>query len=239
MSLENSTIYAKMVAIQNDIDAVKKTKEMKTMSGQVQYRFRGVEDVLDEVAPIVRKHKVFIRPETISCEYSRERINKYNASGAVIGERNDTVCMLKMTYHFTDESGQSVSIGPICGEGMDSGDKSTSKANSVCYKLGMIAAFSIPVNDMPDIEDAKTDARDSVDIKLTKNTPKEEEAYKAKLISEITLNCANGTKGKSKDEKAAFITNTLGLSSFSDIKNKTIKELEDIRQKSIIAEIKF
>lgn len=231
-------IYKKMADIQNEIEAVYKSKSMKNQNGQVVWTFRGIEQVLDEVAPAMRKHRVFIAPKIYDKIYERLRVEKKNSSGATIGERYDTYCQINISYTFYAEDGSFVEIGPICAESMDNSDKSTTKALSVAYRMTMIQAFSIPVNDLPDIEDddLKNQNRDMPEIsKPTKESVEKKEEIIAKIIKEFS----DITKGMDKDAKGKFFTEKTNLKSFKEISKLEVDELNKLLNKLITEGIKF
>lgn len=130
------SIYNSMLAIQEELTAI--TKDQK--NGQQGWKFRGVDDVMNTLHPILVKNKVFACPKVLNIQ----RTSTTTTKGSCLNYATATV-----EYNFYDESGESISV-TVVGEGMDSGDKATSKALSIAYKYAMFQTFCIPTEDDPD-----------------------------------------------------------------------------------------
>jgi hypothetical protein len=135
-----------------DITAIGKSKKNVAQG----YQFRGIDDVYNEIHEILTKHKVFTVPEVVQ-ETHEERPTK---SGGLSIYR-----ILKIKYKFYSDDGSSVEA-TVIGEGMDSGDKASNKAQSVAHKYALLQVFCIPT------EDAKDPELDSHDLKTTETKPK-------------------------------------------------------------------
>lgn len=122
-------------------------KADRTTSGST-YNYRGIDRVVDNVAPCLRKHGVIVMPVKVRAEYtvintkSGSAMNYCRAtvSFAIMGPRGD---VLQMPHPETGIMG--TMIGEAVGEGFDSGDKSSMKAQSVAYREFLIKALAIPV----------------------------------------------------------------------------------------------
>ncbi len=123
-------------------------KANKTEQG-TRYNYRGVDLVMDAVAPAIRKHGVIVIPVKVAAEYTVISTKNNTAMNycraavtfAVLGPRGDTL----MIPH--SETGQMVALlGESIGEGFDTGDKSSMKAQSVALREFYIKALAIPVN---------------------------------------------------------------------------------------------
>ncbi len=130
------SIYNAMLLIQEELTAI--TKDQR--NGQQGWKFRGVDDVMNTLHPILVKHKVFACPKVLDIQ----RTSTTTSKGSCLNYATATV-----EYKFYDESGDSISV-TVVGEGMDSGDKATSKALSIAYKYAMFQTFCIPTEDDPD-----------------------------------------------------------------------------------------
>ena len=108
----------------------------KDRSNQQQgYKFRGIDDVYNALAPQLARHGLCILPRVTS----REVVERVNAKGTAlfyvtVAVEFDFVCA---------EDGSKHTIVTY-GEAMDSGDKATNKAMSAAYKYACMQAFSIP-----------------------------------------------------------------------------------------------
>jgi hypothetical protein len=123
-------------------------KADRTTSGST-YNYRGVDRVVDEVAPMLRKHGIIVMPVKVRAEYAVILTTKgasmnycrATVSFAIIGPRGDA---LSAPHPETGIVG--ALLGEAIGEGFDSGDKSSMKAQSVAYREFLIKALAIPVN---------------------------------------------------------------------------------------------
>ncbi len=134
-------IFESITAIMQEIPAIGKEKKNQ----QQGFKYRGIDDVMNALQPILSKHKVFVVPEVI--DQSREdRVT--NKGGTLL------YSMLKVRYTFYAEDGTSVSA-VVIGEGMDSGDKASNKAMAIAMKYAFFQVFCIPTEEMKDT-DAET-----------------------------------------------------------------------------------
>src|SRR6185312_6713238 len=99
-------------------------------------------------APCLRKHGVIVMPVKVRAEHTVVNTTKGAAmnytratvSFAVMGPRGD---VLSAPHPETGIVG--ALIGEAIGEGFDSGDKSSMKAQSVAYREFLIKSLAIPV----------------------------------------------------------------------------------------------
>lgn len=134
-------IYESITKIIEEIPAIGKTKE----NIQQKFKYRGIDDVMNAMQPLLAKHKVFIVPQVL--EQTREE-RQTQKGGTLIY----SIC--KIQYTFYAEDGSFVSAITI-GEGMDSGDKATNKAMAIAMKYALFQVFCIPTDEMKD-PDAET-----------------------------------------------------------------------------------
>lgn len=110
---------------------------------QQNFQYRGVDDVMDALAPSLSRHGLIIVPHVLL----REVVERESRSGGKLFH-----AVLQIEYDFigvTDGSTQRV--GPVYGEAMDSGDKATNKAMATAYKYACVQTFCIPITgDDPD-----------------------------------------------------------------------------------------
>lgn len=107
------------------------------------YKFRGIDAVMNAVGPILREHGVVVMPSAIEVQSER-----YQSRG---GAAMKGVTVL-MRYCIFGPEGDSME-GSMYGEGSDSGDKGTTKAQSVAYRSFLLQALTLPTNDPdPDME---------------------------------------------------------------------------------------
>lgn len=133
---ESKKIYEAISNVMADIGAVGKNKRNK----QQGFMFRGIDDVMNALAPALVKNKVFIVPEVTH----EERTERATQKGGVL-----FYTRLHVTYHFYTTDGSEVQA-KVIGEAMDSGDKATNKAMSIAYKYAAFQVFNIPTEEMQD-----------------------------------------------------------------------------------------
>jgi len=130
-------IYEAICNIMGEMGAIGKTKKNTQGSG---FMYRGVDDVMNTLQPLLSKYKVFLVPEML--EHVREE-RTARSGGALIY----SICKIKYTFYALDGSNvQAI----VIGESMDSGDKATNKAMSVAFKYACFQVFCIPTEEMKD-----------------------------------------------------------------------------------------
>ncbi len=132
---ETAKIYNAINSVMSDIGAI--GKEKRSQQG---FSYRGVDDVMNALAPAFIKYKLFVVPEVL--EQSREE--HASARGGML-----IYSICKIRYTFYAEDGSHVEVVTI-GEGMDSGDKATNKAMSIAFKYACFQVFCIPTEEMVD-----------------------------------------------------------------------------------------
>ena len=136
-----TTIFKQLCQINAEITAI--GKEQKNQ--QQGFKYRGIDDVMNELHSLFAKHRVIIVPECIE-RTENERSSKSGSALFYVKER--------VKYTFYAEDGSNVSA-IIDGEGMDSGDKGTNKAMSIALKYCLTQMFLIPTEEPKD-PDAET-----------------------------------------------------------------------------------
>jgi hypothetical protein len=108
----------------------------KDRSNQAQgYKFRGIDDVYNALAPILAAEGLCILPTVTE----RVVVERTNAKGTAL-----FYVTVKVDFAFVcAEDGSSHTVTTY-GEAMDSGDKATNKAMSAAYKYAAMQAFCIP-----------------------------------------------------------------------------------------------
>ena len=139
-------IYKKIGEILKDIEPVKKEKN----NTQQNYKFRGIEDAMNMLSPILAKHGVFPTTEKIEDVSSEAVISKGGSAGYHYVRR--------YTFHFYAEDGSYVST-VADGEAIDYGDKSSNKAYSTAYREALWKLFIVPFMSQEDIEETNHDLK--------------------------------------------------------------------------------
>jgi len=110
-------------------------KSRTAEAGQSRYRFRGIDDVYNALAPILSANKLCILPRVID----RVVTERATRSGGVA-----TFVVLAVEYDLVSAVDGSQHTIRTMGEAMDTSDKATNKAMSAAYKYACMQAFAIP-----------------------------------------------------------------------------------------------
>lgn len=124
-----STVHEAIGSIIAELEGVGKNQRNKEQG----YNFRGIDDVLKAVHPLLGKHGVFFAPDVVEREYE-ERVS---AKGTV-----GHCAHLHVRYHVYGPEGDSFELS-TWGEGLDYGDKATNKAMTAAFKYALFEVFAI------------------------------------------------------------------------------------------------
>jgi hypothetical protein len=132
---EVPNIYAVMSAAMEEVQAVRK----EGFNESQRYNFRGIDQVVNAVGPIFRKHKIIPVPYMCAAKYRDVLTSTGKPSREVTVEAE---------YRFYGPAGDYITA-TVPGESMDTGDKGTPKAMSVAYRIVLLQMLCIPT-DEPD-----------------------------------------------------------------------------------------
>lgn len=127
---DGGLIFEKIPAIMAEVGAIAKDQE------GYGFAYRGIDQFMNVLHPILVRHEVFIAPEVERVEYT------YNDK---IKTPFHTRAVMRYTLYTTDGSSVSCSV---CAEGLDNADKASNKVNSFGWKYAAMQIFSIPTEDM-------------------------------------------------------------------------------------------
>lgn len=134
--MDNAAIYNKMANILKETKAITKSERNQ----QQGFKFRGIDNVMNELHELFAKNEVFILQEVQG--FTTE--NRTTKSGGV---NTFTRATIKFRYVTTDGSYvETVNVG----EAMDSGDKGMNKAMSIALKYSLLQMFLIPTEEQKD-----------------------------------------------------------------------------------------
>lgn len=131
---KSPAIYAALNAIMNDIGSIGKERQNQ----QQHFMFRGIDQVMNTLKPLLSKHQVNIIPEVVDMKREERR----TGSGGTL-----MYSILTVKHHFVTTDGSEV-VSTTIGEGMDSGDKASNKAMSIAFKYACFQVFCIPTEEM-------------------------------------------------------------------------------------------
>lgn len=145
---DDRTIHQRMVAIIAELPAIGKTQ----FNEQQKFHFRGHDDVLNALTPLLAKHGVVIVPNVID----RVTEQRTTQRGSVMFEVN-----LHIEYSFYGSAGDHI-VGSAWGEGTDMGDKATMKAGTMAFKAMLNQAFAINTAEGAEHDTDKSTVEESV-----------------------------------------------------------------------------
>jgi hypothetical protein len=131
------------------------------------YDFRGVDRVVNAVAPLLRKHGVIVIPDLASIEY-RDVVRT--------GGGRSHECVVQMRYHWVGPKGDEL-VACAAGESLDTSDKGTAKAQAVAWRVCLIQMLAIPTGD-PD--------PDSINIERGEQPVPSAAAYRDEIVHPAT-----------------------------------------------------
>lgn len=141
--MENPMIYSAIVDAMGQINAIAKGRSNSMQN----FKYRGIDDVMNELHPILAKCGIFIVPTVLE----EQRAEGKTSKGGVI---YFTRLKIKFTFYAKDGSFfESV----VIGEAMDSGDKASNKALSIGLKYALLQVFCIPTEDDKDPDSTSYD----------------------------------------------------------------------------------
>lgn len=137
-------IYGALARIMGAVPVIGKGQNNQ----QQGFKYRGIDDIYNAFHAAMVREGVFCVPRvlerTVELRKTRSGGDLYNV-------------VAKVEYLFTCAKDASVLVvGPLYGEGSDSGDKATNKALAIAHKYCFIQAFAIPTNEPLDDPDSVT-----------------------------------------------------------------------------------
>lgn len=141
------------VAEEMSRDGIAKDRNNTTQN----YKFRGIDDVYNALAPVISKAGLVILPRMISRDQTERMSNKGTAIFSVVVDAE---------FDFVSSFDGSKHTIKTFGEAMDSADKATNKAMSAAYKYACFQTFCIPTEG-----DNDADATTPPDVAAKRSTP--------------------------------------------------------------------
>lgn len=143
-ALETPQVYVAICNVAAKLAEVGISKDRTAQtSGQGSYKFRGIDDVYNTLAPYLAEAGLCILPRVIQ----REQVERTSAKGNAL-----FYTTVQMEFAFVSSKDGTSHIVSTFGEAMDSGDKGTNKAMSAAYKYAAMQAFCIPTEGDNDSE---------------------------------------------------------------------------------------
>jgi len=202
-------VYKAIENVMRDLgsEGIGKNKQNKMQN----YAFRGIDDVLNALNPILSKHGLIICPRVLT----RETVERQTKSGGAL-----FYTFVHAEFDFICSEDGSKHTASTMGEGMDSSDKSTNKAMSAAYKYAAFQTFCIP-----------TEAVDS-EIESHEVAPVVKQV-KQKEITKPTPSMLLGLfgdlekSGRSKQRMKDYMVNSLGVPSTDKLTMEQFNKLAE------------
>ena len=189
---KTSMIHESLAAIMRDVQHIGKDRK----NAQQNFKFRGIEDVMNSLHEVFKKHEVVIFTEILTHEVTE--FKKANGSG------NGYHHLSRVAFHLTAKDGSRDTITSL-GEAMDYGDKGATKTLSIALKYALLIMFLIPT--------AETAAQDpdatTHDVAPPESTAPKTPAPKAKPALSTQAEKAEAYAVANADLKWFEITNPL------------------------------
>lgn len=198
-------VYAKIAAVSAELAKVGISKDRKNQ--QQGYAFRGIEDVLNTLAPLMSAAGLVILPRILS----RECVERETKNGGVLFS-----VTVSAAFDFVAAEDGSTHTVQTFGEAMDSADKATNKAMSAAYKYAAILAFCIPTEGDNDADTTTHEAGKRVE----KPAPATVSSVKVATISEPQQKrffAISREHGWRADEVKTMLKTKFGVESSGDI----------------------
>ena len=201
---KSPAIYTALIKANKAIGAIAKNNANQ----QQHFMFRGVDDVYNELHPILAECGIVIIPEVVNYEVSERQA------------RNGVLLYTRATilHHFTAEDGSHVTT-KVVGEAMDSGDKGMNKAMSIALKYALFQLFTIPTK-----EDKDPDATSYEIVPQTAVATPVDTTCQSQVEDAVSKLAKASTMGELKD---------IYLSLPTDLKNDRSVKAETERLKGI------
>lgn len=122
-------------------EGISKSRQNST-PGQ-NYKFRGIDDVLNALSGLLAEHKLCIFPRVVH----REQVERLSSNNKAL-----FYTTVEVEFDVVSAEDGSMHTARMCGEAMDSSDKSTNKAMSAAYKYMALQLFCIPTEGDNDTE---------------------------------------------------------------------------------------
>ena len=135
----SDSIHKKMAAILAEFPAVTKDR----LQPQAKYNYRGIDDALRELNPLLSKHGVYLQLVDL--------VPTFMDAGTTKSGNTQVRCVVVGKVRFVSHDG-SYTEASLVGEGVDTGDKAMMKAQANGLKYVLWYTFCVPTDEKKDSE---------------------------------------------------------------------------------------
>lgn len=219
---DKKTVYQMIAEVSAEMSKEGISKNNK--NAQQGYKFRGIDDVYNALAPVMSKIGLVVLPRVLS----RETLERQTKLGGTL-----FYTTVDVEFDFVSSHDGSKHVVKTYGEAMDSADKSTNKAMSAAYKYACMQAFCIPTEGDNDA-DATThtvEGKRPPAKQLEKQLTPEEQEARQKAIDECKpiADAIKAAKDIKTLDAIVRLQSEKILSMPDDLKNR-IFDIEDTRR---------
>ncbi|MEU8264439.1 ERF family protein [Micromonospora sp. NPDC048999] len=134
VDVDQVPVHVAWARVMRDVKSIAKSAraEIKTEKSSYRFNFRGIDMVLNGVGPALRRHGVMVIPV------------KTEASYGSAGKMRDV--QVRVTYEIRGPLGDVITAQSV-GEGLDTGERGTTKALTTAYRNFLTTALTIPTED--------------------------------------------------------------------------------------------
>lgn len=130
---EDMPVHLAWLKVRAEIKSIAKDREFQGQN----WKFRGIEDALNAFGPVTLRHGVNVIPTRIESSFRDARTST---------NKPTRECTIKVTYRIYGPRGDFLEAEAI-GESLDSGDRGSSKAQSVALRELLFGAGLMPTGD--------------------------------------------------------------------------------------------
>lgn len=181
------TIFEALNAVAAEVGAVRKGDRNQ----QQGFNFRGVDAVVNAIAPHLRKAGVLIVPTVEATEHTTVEVGR---NRTLMGH-----CRVTVRYRWYGPTGDYID-STVVAESMDAGDKAAPKAMSVAYRTAILQTLCLPTDEAdPDAQAYQRSA-----------APESERAYDPSAIRKRTFALFDKAGIKSREDRLRFCAAVIG-----------------------------
>lgn len=195
-------VYQAIVAVQAALAKEGIAKD-RTCTQGASYKFRGIDDIYNALAPYLAEHNLVILPRFLG----RECVERISKNGGAL-----FYTTVEAEFDFVSAEDGSKHTARTFGEAMDSGDKGTNKAMSAAYKYAAFQTFCIPTEGDNDTENQTHEVQPRGQQQAAK--PAQQKAASDPKDAEYIERIKDALKAHFGDDKAAALNKVEEMTSF-------------------------
>lgn len=165
--MENKTLTEKLAHITQEIGAIKKEKKP---GSTVSYAYRGIDDVMNKLNPLLGKHGITLQSKILAYDLRVREFKKFNSYKNIEEDKVAATATVHLQLIFSDgvssESYEEVAMSE------DYGDKAMTQAVSMAYKYAITRKFCILTADTVDPDSRNPERGEDQPPVTPKETPK-------------------------------------------------------------------